>query len=372
MADTWFQKLLLTPLDGIPPTIMVSILKCWFKDRAIVRNELLNGLYVDEHEAKLLDYLKLYATHSVILGDAASYIAKQKNRYGDIKIFIPVYFDIEKHFGTCLQTMIAKSGGDSTPLHTSHGVQDLVTFATAYNGRTELYVNPNDTIKKTMRYIQFRYKQVHVIWMEMPLDITSIFTKRVDPHTLFVFYLLSFLSDIVACRIAILNWYIETTDAYNLMQLHATELLDLVYRLPGYDDWLLEPLQEHYENKRYIYFRKLEHFRERNMHRNYIRVYPYYLKNSKRVSRCRSYLETSWFTNGVDMKVETTQGQIYHIKENFAPHLTHQVSSLTHLCLAILVSLGDLSYVKYCGNFPETNYDQCFRARREITKLKYI
>ena len=235
MDDVWFQKLLLPTLDNVPVPVLASILNSWYESRIVSRRKLLKTLFINEFEADLLNFLKCYTTHSIIAGEKAAVVIKQKDYGENINVFIPVYGDLDKYLVPTLRNMISKAEGDST----SHSpqVKKLLEFShQVISHQTENEMNDICTqwgIKRKRtdrRSIQLTIELTDVIWVEVPIVNSSLFTKLVPLRTLFIFYLLAGTFEIVTSRTAILNWEDEAIKEGGFFRLlHATETLNLIY-----------------------------------------------------------------------------------------------------------------------------------------------
>ena len=348
MDDVWFQKLLLPTLDNVPVPVLISILNSWYESRKVCRRNRLKSLLIKESEANLLTFLKRYTTHSIIAWESAAVVVKQKNWGGNINVFIPVYGDLDKHFVLTLQNMISKVKGDSTS--NSPQVKKLLEFSSqVISHQTE---NEMNTIckqwdikrrRREARSIQITIELIDVIWIEIPIVKSSLFTKQVPLRTLFIFYLLAGTFEIVTSRSAILNWEDEPIREGGIFRvLHATETINLIYRLRDYENWMLKL---HCNCDRIAYQKPHKNIKKMNLH-YYNRRLSHFMKSHNELLQKLSY-----YYAGLD-----------HAERY--PH--YQVSSLTHLCLSILISLSDLFCVKHKRNFPDIKYQENINAKCEM------
>ena len=357
MEDVWLQKLYLPSLDIIPPTVLVSVLNCWYKNKNITNANLLKTVEVTSHEKDLLEYLKLLNPHSVIAGGAAAEVIKQPHCRKTIDVFIPIYCDIEKHIIPSLKGMVQKNSR-TTP--TTPGVQKLVEFCDIFTGH-------HDTIRSNSlreRNIQFCYESINIIWIEIPIDFESFFAKHVPPRALFIFYLLAATFDIVTYRSAIVDWRLQNKNDFQCI-LHPTEILDLIYTLPGYNHWLLQPVCHYYNYNRHLVHMELTNNKfwdpvvkkhlinsekkllEDDMRKRFYHLLPIFKEIDKKYKLYSTYIRT----NG---------------KDGIVSHTNYRSLSLTHICLGMLVSLSDLSWVKFSKNFPHTRYNLLVQAKNMI------
>ena len=345
MDDTWFTKLLLPTLDVIPPPVLISVLNSWYESRSVIRRKLVKSMLINEYAADLLRFLKCYAIHAIIAGEKAAVTVNQKDYAKNMNVFIPVYGNLDAYFVPTLQSMLSKARADST-LMSSHGIKELVEFShNVISKQTGEFCTEQKNEKKQARRrsIQVTIDPIDVIWIEVPIDPSSPFTKQVAPHTLFIFYLLAGCFDIVTSRVAILNWEDEAIIEGGFYRiLHATEMLDLIYRLPGYEFLMLKPMFDSYKRT----YRKLyEDIQRRSPHyseKKYLNVINVYT----RLIRYSSY-----FYAGA-----------YRVEK----YPKYRALSLTQLCFNILVSLSDLFWVKHKQNFPHTNYALFTKTRDEM------
>ena len=347
MDDVWFEKLLLPMLDRIPPPVLISILNSWYESRTVTRRELLTGMLISGYAADLLMFLKCYAIHAIIAGEKAAVTVNQKDYGTKINVFIPVYGNLDTYLVPTLQSMLSKANADSTSTSSySHGVKKLLEFSQNIISHQNEKQTAQEKIEEkhaTNRSIQITIVDIDVIWVEIPIDPSSLFSKHVAPRTLFIFYLLAGTFDIVTSRVAILNWYYEAIIEGGFYRiLHATEMLDLIYRLPGYEAKMLKPL---YDNGKRTY-KKLSEDVQRKGLRYSNKKYSNVINMYNRLMRYASYFYGGAYRAG--------------------KYPNYRVLSLSHLCLNILVSLSDLFWVKHKQNFPRTNYALFTRARREM------
>ena len=353
MDDIWYQKLLLPTLDGIPPPVLASILNCWYEKRNVTREEQLQPFFVSEHEIMVLNFLKKYATHTVLGGTLASMAAKQISYREKMWIFIPVYENIDKYFVPTLDKMMAKAKANSS--HTSQipGLKELLEFSwniiSSQNKNTmvRLYsqqIRAGKFMRK--KFIEFNYKNIQVRWIEVPLDPCSFFVKYVPLCTLFLFYLLAGTIDIPTLRIAILDWKYKEVEEDNMYAtLYVTDTLHLIYRLPGYDEHILRP------ESHLVRFTVLppHPILLQTRPRYYERRLALFQEESKRVSRYSNYLYAN------------------DHPANLKKHPCHCIPSLSTLCLSILVSLSDLFWMKYKQYLPFSKYMNFAQAKRKVT-----
>ena len=353
MDDIWFQKLLLPTLDGIPPPVLASILNCWYEERIVTRKEQLQPAFMLEHEIELLNFLKNYATHMVIAGTMASMVAKEIFYRGKVRAFIPVYENLDKHFIPTLEKMMANAKTDSMEKSQMPGLKELLEFCDkiisnqSKNTLDRLYSQQKRDGKRMKRkFVEFNYKSIRVQWIEVPIDPCSFFIKHVPLCTLFLFYLLGSIFDIPTSRIAILDWENEEIEEGKVyVPMYVTEILHLIYRLPGYDEHILSPESDYYK----IHYMLPHEYLRIPRPRYYERRCAQFKEEYERINRYGTYLNT---------KIKCVKNEI--------KHPSYRIPSLTTLCLSILVSLSDLSWVKFKQHFPYTEYMDFMKAKRKM------
>lgn len=354
--DIWYQKLLLPTLDNIPPIVLCSILNHWYESRTSVRRDFLKCLFVTEHEVELLNFLKDYTIHSVLAGGIAAVAANQKPYQGNAHVYIPVYGNLDQYFIPTLQNMIAKADINSIQTSQSPGLKNLLSFShqTISNQSKKqmknFYSQQKEQGKRVGRkFIEFVFASVQVTWIEVPIVPSSLFVKRVPLRALFIFYLLAGTFDINISRIAILNWKndpIKVGDIY--LTLHATEMLHVIYRLPGYDNYILRPECGFYK----IAHKMPRQYLEKENPKYYKKKYLHFEEERKHLTRYSNYY--------------------YAAISRVRKYPNYHLPSLTNLCLCVLVSLSDLSWVKFKQIFPNTTYSEFTSEKREMLQKIHL
>ena len=352
MDDLWYQKLLLPMLDLIPPPMLASILNRWYRERGAANEDQLKTLYAYGYEVEILQYLSAYGTDMVIAGSFASVAAKQTHHRDSLHVFIPVYQNFDEYFIPTLQNMIEKAEADLAQPPQFDGLKEMLEFShDMISG--QMWKSPHACLyspqkkkgKRTGRkFFEFSFGDIHVQWLEVPIDPTSFFVKRVPLQTLFIFSLLSGAFDIPTFRIAILDWEFEgEIDDYTLL-FHPTETLNLIYRLPGYDNYILHPGTCFADN--YI-LHSGTCFAPFNI---YKRKYYRTQEGSEFRARYEHYLYAT----------------MHWPNERKKKHPCNYVPSLTNLCMSIIVSLSDLFWVKFKRHFPHSKYALFAKAKNGI------
>ena len=144
-------------------------------------------------------------------------------------------------------------------------------------------------------------------------------------------------------------------------------MIDVMYRLPGYNDWILEPSYEFYTDKLFTCIWEKSITQQQNIKQELSQKIETLTRKRR---RCCKYLEKDLPKNYTIHVTHKEEGTISSPLETFPPHINYRIPSLTHLCLSILVSLSDLSWVKYNTNFPDTCYRLCDTAKQEMIKLQ--
>ena len=355
MDDVWFQKLLVPMLDNIPPPILVSILNSWYESKTVTDRTLLKSVFITESEADLLDFIWCHAIHPIIAGEKAAVVPLQKDYGGNINVFIPVYGTLDKYFVPTLQNMILNAKRD-TASHCSQ-VEELLEFShNIITRQTENQTLDHCTQQKIeekhtgRRSISTTIKKIDVIWIEVPIVKSSLFTKLVPLRALFIFYLLAGTFEMVTSRIAILDWEDDfiKEEAYYYRVLRVNEMLHLIYRLHDYQNWMILPNCNYY---RILYQNPHEDLQKTNLHQYNLRK-ARFKRSCKRISKYRDYCFPG--LNRIDR------------------YPKYCVSPLTNLCLSILVSLSDLFWVKYKQNFPDSSYQLFKNAKDEMIKQQQL
>lgn len=350
MDDAWFQKLLLPSLNDIPPPVFSSILNHWYESRTVTNREWLTYIFLTQNEIELLNFLKSFAIHSVLAGDAAAVTVKQKPYRGSQNVYIPVYGNLERHFKPTLQNMIAKSKQDSAQNDPSEGIKELLRYSRK-NVKSDCKTKICQAKRSGNRFIKFQLGITNVIWIEIPLDRNSFFAQRVPLQALFIFYLLGGTFDIPSSRVAILSWENEpTVKGLHYFPLYPTEILHLTYRFPGYEKYVLMGECDYYN---------IAHLKPKECLK---KTRPHYYKRKNaafqnavyRIHNLANYLDKFTIYDRFRKTAEVVK------------YPNYQVVSLTCLCLNILVSLSDLQWVKFKQNFPYTRYGRLSHYKSKI------
>lgn len=348
MDDIWFQKLALPSLSDITPPPMISILNTWFSQKDVQNtHSLLRPLICCSNlEMDLINFLKEYIPDCIIAGGAASYSAKQKEFWTDIDLFIPIYENIDTSFNQHMEQLAAHIEEVTNASDRSPSIQYLLEFCNRITSREIIYQTTQHSDKQIYpRFFTCRYSLMNIVWIEVLLQPRSYLTSHVPRQTLFTFYLLAGKFDIVTCRAAILTWIdVPSQIGNDYRELKAIEFLDLIHKLPGYNDHILKTLLSYYEDRCMIYRSKMHYSNNHNNARKRIKIELRLIEAHNSAMRFRKYLNEKQYTF----------------------HTVYRVHSLTHLCLSLLVSLSDLYWVKFKKIFTHTKYELCSRAQKEM------